>query len=559
MICDLIRFYDKFLPEEDKIPFGYKKETISYAIDLRADGSIESIVELPCGEKERGQELICPSDGKPESSGPVPRFMWGKIKYFVRNWVDIKDPKKPEKSKKVGDSFFQASKKLHEELLQDCNAESATAVKRFFEKMATADRNFKEEDYLAYRGKNFVFRFKGKYLIHDDDLRYAWEHRAMEGEEGYSCFSGKKELIRKQVQPQFNIIGTAAGSPLIARKEDVDSFQLRYPMPDISYEDTFKYSEALYYMLSKRGGENNLRKYCTILGDMTVLHWAETKEEIDFSLFFAGESDSFDDDNETLNGMFKHIGLGQDFNKIEIPCHIVGLIGRSGRIQQAFNFSDSLNSMVEAAYEHMERLRIKGLGKRPSFYGILQMVADKGDKLDKYHTLIKDLFAAVLGKARYPMYLYSAILEKAKTEIIVGDIKDDSFRFIQYLSILKAVLIKNFGKGEGLVELNQLESNTAYLLGRVFAVALATVDANRRDNMEKVKERWFRAAMETPSVAYGQFLQSAELYNANEFKITEIMDKIRTPLPQRLSLEEQGMWMLGYYHQLADMRAKRQK
>ena len=110
-----------------------------------------------------------------------------------------------------------------------------------------------------------------------------------------------------------------------------------------------------------------------------------------------------------------------------------------------------------------------------------------------------------------------------------------------------------------MVELNQLESNTAYLLGRVFAVALATVDANRRDNMEKVKERWFRAAMETPSVAYGQFLQSAELYNANEYKITEIMDKIRTPLPQRLSLEEQGMWMLGYYHQLADMRAKRQK
>ena len=27
-----------------------------------------------------------------------------------------------------------------------------------------------------------------------------------------------------------------------------------------------------------------MRKYCTVLGDMTVLHWAETKEEIDFSV-----------------------------------------------------------------------------------------------------------------------------------------------------------------------------------------------------------------------------------------------------------------------------------
>ncbi len=559
MICDLIRFYDNFLPEEDKIPFGYKKEVISYAIDLEADGSIKSIVELPCGEKERGQEFICPSDGKPESSGPVPRFMWGKIKYFVRNWVDVKDPKKPEKSKIVGESFFLASKKMHEEILQNCNSEAAKIIRNFFEKLSATDRIFKAEDYIAYRGKNFLFRYNGKYLIDDKDIRYAWEHRTIEGEQGYSCFSGKKELIRKQVQPQFNIIGTAAGSPLIARKEDVDSFQLRYPMPDISYEDTFKYSEALYYMLSKRGGENNLRKYCTVLGDMTVLHWAETKDDIDFSLFFSGESDGFNDDNETLNGMFKHIGLGEDFNKVEIPCHIVGLIGRSGRIQQAFNFSDSLNSIVEAAYEHRERLRIKGLGKRPSFYAILQLVADKGDKLDKYHTLVKDLFAAVIGKSVYPMYLYSSILEKAKTELIIGDVKEDSYRFIQYMSILKSVLIKNFGKGESLMELNQLETNTAYLLGRVFAVALATVDASRRDNMEKVKERWFRAAMETPSVAYGQFLQSAELYNANENKILEIMDKIRVPLPQRLSLEEQGMWMLGYYHQLADMRAKRQK
>ena len=101
------------------------------------------------------------------------------------------------------------------------------------------------------------------------------------------------------------------------------------------------------------------------------------------------------------------------------------------------------------------------------------------------------------------------------------------------------------------MELDVMKDDVAYLLGRVFAVAWLTVDKDHRSNMDRVKERWFRAAMETPSLAYGQYLQSARLHGANEYKIAEILSRIHEPYPERLSMKEQGLWTLGYYHQVA--------
>lgn len=96
-----------------------------------------------------------------------------------------------------------------------------------------------------------------------------------------------------------------------------------------------------------------------------------------------------------------------------------------------------------------------------------------------------------------------------------------------------------------------LEGNTAYLLGRVYAAAWLTVSKDDRDNMDKVMQRWFRVAMETPAMAYAPYLQSARIHGANDYRIAEIMKEIKEPLPERLSVKEQGLWTLGFYHQYA--------
>ena len=562
MITDLIRFFDRYMPKEDKTPFGYKKETIFYALEIDKNGDLINIVDVSQGGN-KGITLVCPSDGKPESSGAVPRFLWGSFKYFFK--TAKKWDNKTRQFKDSGDRYFLKNKQFHEELLKDASAEEAVAVLKFFSNDKAVTRAFTDSECDAYNNGRFALRFNGKYLVENEQMRSLWDNRKLDGDELYSSFSGERGTARTEVQPQFTMAGTGSGSPLFARKEDVDSYQLKFPMPLISEEDTYKYREALNFMLKtyeirsvkgtesdKKDGKNKeyrYYKYCTKCGDdLTVLHWAESEDDMDFNPFFSGS-----DSSSTLKSVYDKTRTGSSFRRlsIDVPCHVYGLIGKQGRIQEIFSFVEFWNDIVDNAQAHLDRLKIIGLDYVPSIYNILSLVMADGEKEKQYHNLVKSLVMTVLTGAAYPDYLYSSVIEKAKTAMVTDKFSVTSLTFVRYVSVIKAVMIKNYGREDNLMELDAMKEDVAYLLGRVFAVAWLTVDKDHRNNMDKVKERWFRAAMETPSLAYGQYLQSARLHGANEYKIAEILSKIHVPYPERLSMKEQGMWTLGYYHQVA--------
>ena len=562
MITDLIRFFDRYMPKEDKTPFGYKKETVFYALEIDKNGDLVNIVDVSQGDN-KGITLVCPSDGKPESSGAVPRFLWGSFKYFFKTAKKL--DKKSKQFKSAGDKFFLSNKQFHEELLKDASSEEAIAVLKFFSNDKAVTHAFSDSECEAYNNGRFALRFQGKYLVENEQMRSLWDNRKLDGDELYSSFSGERGTARTEVQPQFTMAGTGSGSPLFARKEDIDSYQLKFPMPLISEEDTYKYREALNFMLKtyeirslesaasdKKDGKNKeyrYYKYCTKFGDdLTVLHWAESEDDMDFNPFFSGS-----DTGATLKSVYDKTRTGSSFRRlsIDVPCHVYGLIGKQGRIQEIFSFVEFWNDIVDNAQAHLDRLKIIGLDYVPSIYNILSLVMADGEKEKQYHNLVKSLVMSVLTGAAYPDYLYSSVIEKAKTAMVTDKFSVTSLTFVRYVSVIKAVMIKNYGREDNLMELDAMKEDVAYLLGRVFAVAWLTVDKDHRNNMDKVKERWFRAAMETPSLAYGQYLQSARLHGANEYKIAEILSKIHVPYPERLSMKEQGMWTLGYYHQVA--------
>ena len=449
--------------------------------------------------------------------------------------------------------------------MKSADSVEATAVLNFFSNDRAVNRAFSDSECEAYNNGRFALRFQGKYLVENEQMRSLWDNRKLDGDELYSSFSGERGTARTEVQPQFTMAGTGSGSPLFARKEDIDSYQLKFPMPLISEEDTYKYREALNFMLKtyeirsmegtdsdKKDGkskEYRYYKYCTKFGDdLTVLHWAESEDDMDFNPFFSGR-----DTSSTLKSVYDKTRTGSAFRRlsIDVPCHVYGLIGKQGRIQEIFSFVEFWNDIVDNAQAHLDRLKIIGLDYIPSIYGILSLVMLDGEKEKQYHNLVKSLVVSVLTGADYPDYLYSSVIEKAKTAMVTDKFSVTSLTFVRYVSVIKAVLIKNYGREDNLMELDAMKEDVAYLLGRVFAVAWLTVDKDHRNNMDKVKERWFRAAMETPSLAYGQYLQSARLHGANEYKIAEILSKIHVPYPERLSMKEQGMWTLGYYHQVA--------
>lgn len=94
-----------------------------------------------------------------------------------------------------------------------------------------------------------------------------------------------------------------------------------------------------------------------------------------------------------------------------------------------------------------------------------------------------------------------------------------------------------------------------YRLGRLFA-ALERIqtDANPGINAT-IRDRYYASASATPSAVFGVLLRLKNYHLAKlsktgfyETLLGEIIENIKS-FPAHLSMEEQGMFAIGYYHQ----------
>ncbi len=102
----------------------------------------------------------------------------------------------------------------------------------------------------------------------------------------------------------------------------------------------------------------------------------------------------------------------------------------------------------------------------------------------------------------------------------------------------------------------------AYLLGRLFAV-LEKAQTDALGNISAtIKDRFFGAASATPRVVFPQLLrlaqhhiEKAEYGRRSDRQIEEILNDLQE-FPAHLTMDEQGLFTIGYYHQRRDFFTK---
>ena len=105
------------------------------------------------------------------------------------------------------------------------------------------------------------------------------------------------------------------------------------------------------------------------------------------------------------------------------------------------------------------------------------------------------------------------------------------------------------------MSLDRESTSIAYRLGRLFAVLeKAQKDAIPSANTT-IRDRFYGSASATPSVVFPQLLrlaqhhlQKAEYGGWTDKMIEEVMQGIEK-FPAHLSLDDQGIFAIGYYHQ----------
>lgn len=114
--------------------------------------------------------------------------------------------------------------------------------------------------------------------------------------------------------------------------------------------------------------------------------------------------------------------------------------------------------------------------------------------------------------------------------------------------------------------LNEEHPHPAYHCGRLVAVLAGLQRAALGDVGAGVVQRYYAAASSTPALVLGRLTRTSQFHISKldgglaywyESKIAGIWGRIKDVIPTTLSLEEQSLFALGYYQQIAELRVKK--
>ena len=273
----LVEYYED-LERAGKISApGWGPAKISYVLYLSADGQLEQVagIKVPSenGKKLVPQVLSLPAAVK-RSVGIASNFLWDNAAYILGITAE-KD--KAERALRCR----EACAKLHLQLLEKVDSPAAQALKAFFttwnpgEAMAHPLLQDCLEDILA--GANLTFRFQGKYVSEDPEIRAAWQNHyegAEDGAEMTCLVTGKRGTVAR-LHPAIKGVQGAQSSGASLVSFNAASFcsygkEQGFNAPTSEYA-AFAYGAALNYLLTDW-------KHVVRLGDTTVLCWAQGGE-----------------------------------------------------------------------------------------------------------------------------------------------------------------------------------------------------------------------------------------------------------------------------------------
>lgn len=560
----LVEYYETLLKKEKAAKWGWCQAKVAFALNLHADGRLKGIITLK-REEERGKRKIwIPAymmvpQMVARSSGVSANFLCDNSKYMLG--IDA------EGSGKRVRECFEAAREKHLKILDSADSEIAMAIKAFFRTWRPEDA--KENDKLQEiweeitDGGNLIFTMDGSDAQEDSQICTAWQRfldQGEEGEKGICLVTGKKEEIARIHSTIKGIPGAqSSGAALVSFNapafESYDKEQ-SYNAPVGKYA-AFAYTTALNYLLTQKD-------YVFQFGDTTVVFWSEDGEEV-YQDVFEWSLEPQKDNQDIIKDIFKKLKLRKTIavEGIELDSdqrfYILGLAPNAARLSVRFFYENSFGCVLENIQKHYSRMTvIKPLWEERAYLGIGELLYETVNQKSKDKKPIPNLPGAVmksvLSDTKYPENLYSNVMIRIRAE--QGRITWGR------AAIIKAFLIQNrqLQKEEEFVGLNQETNDTAYVLGRIFAVLEGIQEEANPGINATIKDRYFNSVCAAPGSVFPVLMK---LKNSHIRKIerqkegkkiyfekllTELTGKI-TEFPKRLTLEEQGRFILGYYHQ----------
>ena len=543
---------------------GWCQAKVSYELDLSKNGDVLGVTSRKI-EEMRGKKtvwapasLIVP-EMVTRSSGVAANFLCDNSKYMLG--IDVQGT-----NQRVMDCF-RATREKHWSVLKNAQGEIARAILAYFEKwdLQKAEQHpvIRENWEKLTEGGNLIFSVEGQEAQEDEEIRTCWEqYREQDDGErkGLCLVTGRKTEISRIHKVIKGVPGAqSSGAALVSFNAPAfESYgkEQSYNAPVGKYAE-FAYTTALNYLLTQR-------HYTFSLGDAMVVYWAESGKE-EYQKCFFDIMRPTKDNQKKLKDIFDSL---KEDTKVylenaemdpEQKFYILALAPNAARLSVRFFYMNSFGKILQNIAEHYERLSIvKPAWAEQDYLGIRDMLNETVNQKSKDKTPISNMSSlvlqAILSGSRYPASLYTDTLIRIRAEN--GKITWGR------AAIIKAYLNRNYGwkKGERFMGLKEECTDTAYVLGRLFSLLEAIQKEANPSITTTIRDRYFNSACATPASVFPVLIKlknshikklerdkgGAKIYY--EKQLTDIIGRLEK-FPKRLSLEQQGQFTLGYYHQ----------
>ncbi len=221
-------------------------------------------------------------------------------------------------------------------------------------------------------------------------------------------------------------------------------------------------------------------------------------------------------------------------------------------------YEDTLDAISANLHRHFQDIRIvRESWNRDRPVGLrdmLRSLAAGGDEERLPPRLPAEFFAAAMRGYPYPRALLDAAVSRIR-----ADGKIPSERAALLKAVLRRISASHAPGSPGEVNetLNPTTKNPAYRCGRLLAV-LEHLQEEAVGPKATLIDRFYGAACSAPASVFGRLLKTAQHHASKidygplfQQRISEILEGMEG-FPFSLSLEEQGLFAIGYYHQRAE-------
>lgn len=571
----LTTYYEALLQQEKVAAPGWGPVKTSFALCLRADGTLEQTLFLQT-EQTRGKKnvlapqiLSLPAPVK-RTVGVAANFLCDNSSYMLG--VDQKG--KPQRTA----ACFAACKALHEKLLSGVDTPAARAVLAFFltwqpeQAQNHPALNDHWEEMLS--GSNIVFRYNDSYVHEDPEIRQAWDRyyntAPADGDAQMVCLVSGNIGPVETIHPAIKGVPGAQSSGAALVSFNAPAFcsygkeqNLNAPT---SKSAAFAYTTALNHLLADR-------THTFLAGDATVVFWAKSGETAYQNFFHGAFGDVYEE--RDLQNMVKELCRGHEVKFDEtmldpnMDFYILGLSPNAARLSVRFFLQNTFGRFLEHIQAHRERLRIvRPVYEKfevPSLKALLDATVNpNGREKQASPEMAGEMLRAILNDTPYPATLLNGVVLRIRAEHTVTWPR---------AAILKAYYLKKPHKDipekEVLtVSLNEASTNIPYNLGRLFSVLEAIQQSANPGINATIKDKYFSSASATPAVVFPVLINLAQKHLKKltdgqhiyfEKQLQAILDELAEDFPNRLNLPQQGSFQLGYYHQTQTRYQKKEE